>query len=217
VTDVLIVAATRLYREGLAQALASVETICVVGTAADCEGLRQSHVTADIVLLDIAARDGLESIRDARAAAPDAALVGLGVMETEAEVIACVEAGLSGYVSREGSIDDLAHTIDAVARGEMPCSPRIAGTLIRRLAALAAERPPDPVAVSLTAREREIVVLIEAGLSNKEIALKLGIELATVKKHVHHVLGKLQVSRRLDAADWSRRQKLVAAGATGPG
>ncbi len=207
--EVVIVAATRLFREGLAQALDGVEKICLTGTASDCCELAEATGPVDIVLVDVPSV-GIESIRAARAAMPDAAVIGIGVGEDIPELLTCVEAGLAGYVSREGSFDDLARTIEAVAHGEMPCSPEIAGTLMRRVAALAASQPQDPVEASLTRREREIVELIESGLSNKEIALRLGIELATVKKHVHHVLDKLHVSRRLDAADWSRRRKLAA-------
>jgi two-component system nitrate/nitrite response regulator NarL len=213
--EVVIVAATRLFGEGLAQALARVETIGLTGTASDCGKLAQVEGPIDIVLLDIPSV-GIESIRAARAALPEAAVIGIGVGDDVSELLTCVEAGLAGYVSREGSFDDLARTIESVARGEMACSPEIAGTLMRRVAALAAAQPLDPVEASLTRREREIVELIESGLSNKEIALRLGIELATVKKHVHHVLDKLHVSRRLDAADWSRRRKLAAATRSAP-
>jgi two-component system nitrate/nitrite response regulator NarL len=208
--EVVIVAATRLFREGLAHALDGVEMIGLTGTASDCAELARIDGPIDIVLLDIPSV-GIESIRAARAKVPDAAVIGIGVGEDIPELLTCVEAGLTGYVSREGSFDDLARTIEAVARGEMPCSPEIGGTLMRHVAALAAAQPADPIEASLTRREREIVELIEGGLSNKEIALRLGIELATVKKHVHHVLDKLHVSRRLDAADWSRRRKLAAA------
>jgi DNA-binding NarL/FixJ family response regulator len=208
-TDVVIVAATRLFREGLAQALAGVEGVDLAGTASDCGELVDVVGKIDIVLLDVPSV-GIESIRAARAAVPDAAVIGIGVGKDIPELLTCVEAGLTGYVSREGSFDDLARTIESVARGAMPCSPEISSALMRRVAALAATQAADPVEASLTRREREIVELIESGLSNKEIALRLGIELATVKKHVHHVLDKLHVSRRLDAADWSRRRKLAA-------
>jgi DNA-binding NarL/FixJ family response regulator len=210
VIGVVIVAATRLFREGLAQALGGVETMDLAGAVAGCGELARLDGPVDIVLLDIPSV-GIESVRAARTAMPEASVVGLGVGEDVGELITGIEAGLTGYVSREGSFDDLVRTIESVARGEMPCSPEIAGTLMRRVAALASAQLPDPVEASLTRREREIVELIESGLSNKEIALRLGIELATVKKHVHHVLDKLQVSRRLDAADWSRRRKLATA------
>jgi two-component system, NarL family, nitrate/nitrite response regulator NarL len=208
VISVVIVAATRLFREGLAQALDGVDTIVLAGTAGSCDELARFAGPVDIVLLDLPSV-GIDSIRAAREALPEAAVLGIGVGDDVAELVTCVEAGLAGFVSREASFDDLAETIVSVARGEMRCSPEIAGTLMRRVASLAAAQPLDLVEASLTRREREIVDLIESGLSNKEIALRLGIELATVKKHVHHILDKLHVSRRLDAADWSRRRKLA--------
>lgn len=207
---VAVVTPVRLFRDGLAQALAGIDTIDDVSTAAGVRDLagRVEGDFAGIVLIDLAASRNLESIAFVRGVVPNASIVGLGVIENEAEVLACIEAGLVGYVSREGTFQDLADTIEAVARGEMLCSPKVAATLVRRLAVLAVEHSSDPAATRLTLREREIVELIDRGLSNKEIASRLRIELATVKKHVHNVLAKLELHRRLDVADWARRQKL---------
>jgi len=80
------------------------------------------------------------------------------------------------------------------------CSPRVAGALLRRIAALATDGRSDRVPAHLTNREREIMGLIDEGLSNKEIAKRLRIEVATVKNHVHNILEKLQVHRRGEAA-----------------
>jgi len=85
-------------------------------------------------------------------------------------------------------------------RGEAVCSPRVAGALLRRIAALATDGRSDRVPAHLTKREREIMGLIDEGLSNKEIAKRLRIEVATVKNHVHNILEKLQVHRRGEAA-----------------
>src|SRR5881296_1366294 len=86
------------------------------------------------------------------------------------------------------------------SRGVAICSPRVAACLLRRVAALAAGHGGDLPRAQLTNREREIVRLIDNGLSNKEIARALGIEVATVKNHVHNILEKLQVHRRGEAA-----------------
>jgi DNA-binding NarL/FixJ family response regulator len=112
-------------------------------------------------------------------------------------------------VAREGSVHDLVDAVERAARGELQCSPQVAGTLIRRLAwraAAGATLIPSP----LTARESEIVRLIDEGLSNKEIAVRLGIEVATVKNHVHNLLEKLRVRRRSEAA--ARLRVLPAGG-----
>jgi DNA-binding NarL/FixJ family response regulator len=131
---------------------------------------------------------------------PDACVIALSVEETDEELIACAEAGVAGFVRRDAAFDELTTTISSVVRGELPCSPQTAAILLRRIAQLAAERRRVTVTARLTPREREIVRLIDDGLSNKEIAGRLHIELATVKNHVHNILEKLQVHGRLEAA-----------------
>jgi DNA-binding NarL/FixJ family response regulator len=128
--------------------------------------------------------------------------VALAIHEEDAEVIACAEVGVAGYVPRDGSVQDAVDVILAVARGEARCSPRIVGSLLRRIAALAAERQGNGHAAppGLTAREAEILTLLQQGLPNKTISRRLGIELATVKNHVHSIFGKLGLRRRAEAA-----------------
>jgi DNA-binding NarL/FixJ family response regulator len=94
---------------------------------------------------------------------------------------------------------DLVPRIQSAARGEFICSPSLARGLVRRLAALASERSADPRPVRLTAREQQIAGLLEQDLSNKEIGTQLGIEVATVKHHVHNLLEKMGVHRRQEA------------------
>jgi DNA-binding NarL/FixJ family response regulator len=95
--------------------------------------------------------------------------------------------------------------------GEAFCSPRIAGLLFSRLAERARERErrQQPGMMHLTRREIEVVALIEKGLSNKEIAVHMRIELQTVKNHVHNILEKLQLGSRREAARYARDQGLL--------
>jgi two-component system, NarL family, nitrate/nitrite response regulator NarL len=193
-----IVCDTRLYREGLAQILAGHAGITVVGAAADSEqalpGLRE--LSPDVVLLDSALSGATAALLTLREEDPDTKIVALTLPETEEDVIEFAEAGVSGYVTRDASVNDLVDTIRSVNRGELICSPRIAAALMRRLSAVAAENPRGTA--RLTLREREIVQLIDAGLANKEIASRLHIELSTVKNHVHNILEKLGVHRRAE-------------------
>jgi two-component system nitrate/nitrite response regulator NarL len=122
------------------------------------------------------------------------------VPELEQEILECAEAGVAGYVTRNGSLADLIATIESVGRDEIIVSPRVAAALVRRLALLAAERRGPSARRALTSRERDVVMLLEGGLSNKEIAERLCIEVTTVKHHVHNILKKLRVSRRGEAA-----------------
>ncbi len=198
----LIVGDVRLYREGLAQVLQGDGRTAVVGTAARVDELLENGRDLDpqVVLLDMTSSGSLNAVRAITAAMPEVKVVALGVPEVEGDIIAYAEAGVAGYVPREASVDELVSTVTGVARGELPCSPRIAGALLRRVAALAAANGTEPQLRHLTTRELEIAQLIEAGLSNKEIAGRLCIEVATVKNHVHSILKKLQVRRRGEAA-----------------
>jgi DNA-binding NarL/FixJ family response regulator len=137
-------------------------------------------------------------------------VVALAAPESEEDIIALAEAGVLGYVTRDESLDNLVTTIESVARDEMACSPWMATVLVRRVQALAAERPGPTQ--RLTAREAEILELIAQGLSNKEIAARLFIEVTTVKNHVHNILEKLGVSRREEAVACTRMSSQGAGG-----
>ena len=115
------------------------------------------------------------------------------------DVVAWAEAGVAGFATRDDSLGDLIDIVKCVARDEMPCSPPVAAALLRRVGVLAAGRTEPEC--RLTSRELEIIALIERGLSNKEVARALYIQLATVKNHVHNILEKLQVGRREDAVE----------------
>jgi DNA-binding NarL/FixJ family response regulator len=199
---VLVVASIRLYREGLAQALDRREDLCVVGTAADRQeaAARIRELRPRIVLLDMTTPESQMIPREAASLVPDLRVVALGVAEVEADVLACAEAGLAGYVPREASLDDLVAALRSTARGEVRCSAELLGSLWRRVASLSAKPPPGAPPTFLTRREREIARLIDRDLSNKEIAHELGIEVATVKNHIHNLLEKLGVHRRTEAA-----------------
>lgn len=115
-------------------------------------------------------------------------------------MLACAEAGVSGFVSRNGSIHDVVTAVHCAVRNELVCSPRIAALLFSRVAAAGSKRLVDRDNDALIRREHEIVSLIMQGLSNKEISRQLRIQNATVKNHIHNILSKLQVRRRGEVA-----------------
>jgi two-component system, NarL family, nitrate/nitrite response regulator NarL len=200
-----------LYREALAWSLGRDERFEVVSVAAGVEEALEllNHVDAEILLLDTCLIDGTLAVRELAAAAPQVKLVALAVPEIERDVIALAEAGASAYVTPDGSIEELASVLQCVGRGEVICSPGMAAGLFRRVATLARERGLDPIEEKLTARELDVLRLIEEGLSNKEIAAALSIQLPTVKNHVHRILEKLHVNRRSEAAALARRHGLA--------
>jgi two-component system nitrate/nitrite response regulator NarL len=203
----LVVSDIRLYREGLAAALAAGGRCDVVATAPN--GFAALEATEahrpDVVLLDLALVDSGNAVAHLAAVDPPVKVVALGVREVPSEVIALAEAGVAGYVPRDATLGELVDVVESVARGEMVCSPRIAALLLHRVAAARASdngREPD---ARLTPRQNEIAALIEEGLSNKQIAQRLSIEVATVKNHVHSILDKLGVEGRAAAAAHVRR------------
>jgi DNA-binding NarL/FixJ family response regulator len=112
----------------------------------------------------------------------------------------CAESGVLGYLSPDASADELLDTLERVSCGELSCPPEIVRTVFRFMSQktpleVTPAAAPDPVD-ELTQRERDVVGLIAQGLSNKQIAHRLSIEVATVKSHVHRILGKLNVERR---------------------
>lgn len=198
----LVASDIRLYREGLAEGLRSSGRVELVGTAADPAAsiAAAGDLAPDVVLVDLAMTGWEETVRELVATGDEIRVVVLGVREVEDEVLACAEAGVSGYVTREASLDELVDVVESVARGESLCSPRISALLLRRVTELSGSRRQPDLADRLTPRETQIVELIDEGLSNKQIAGRLSIELATVKNHVHSILEKLQVERRGEAA-----------------
>lgn len=198
---ILILAEVRLFREGLALMLdaePNFEVVATVSTAAEAvRAVRDA--TPDVALLDMAIPDNASLVRALLAAVPGTRVVALAVPEIEREVLACAEAGVAGYVTRDASVKDVVAAVESAARGEVLCSPRMVATLFNRIAALAVERSPASIESRLTTRELEILDLIDQGLSNKEIARRLTIGLSTVKNHVHNILDKLNVNRRGDA------------------
>ena len=199
--DILVVDDSDLYRESLAGVLER-ECAGTVTTAADLgEALALAATSPpDVVLLNMATSRSVAVLQAIVAAVPDAPVVAVGISEADEQVIACAEAGAAGFLFRRQSFASLLAVVQAVARGEFPGSPRTTATLLRRVAALAADRHTDDHGARLTPRERQVVWLLDEGLSNKEIARRLSIEFRTVKNHVHNILEKLQVRRRGEAA-----------------
>jgi DNA-binding NarL/FixJ family response regulator len=154
----------------------------------------------DVLLVDYGTAGSVSAIHLVAHQHENTCVIAFSVPETEHHVVECVEAGAASYVPRDGSLEDLTTAIRGALRGELYCRPRIAAMLSRRLATVVSSRDHGVFGASLTDREREIVELIEQGLSNKEIAGRLNIRLATVKNHVHSILEKLNVHRRSAAA-----------------
>lgn len=203
--DVVVVAPIRLHRESLAAALESAGKFRVLGEAGRLdEGLTRMR---ELPRPAVGLLDGptlADLLQAPLANVPQPKLVAIGVSDEKA--VAWIEAGASGCVPPAGSLEDVIVAIERVASDGFAASPEVAAHLASRVRRLAAESPLSIAQSPLTCREAEVLELLGEGLSNKQIARRLSIELQTVKNHVHNLLVKLGVSRRAEAVARLRRQ-----------
>ena len=206
---ILVVWGVRFLGESLVEILGHDPLVTVVGLCTDLsEAVALSpSLQPDVVVVDARLPDGAAAVRRALDIAPGMRIVALAVRETENDIVAWAEAGVIGYIPSSAARLDLPRLIIDIHSGEQACSARIAAGLLRRIAVTA---KPDMIrsapfrAAALTKRERQAAELIRSGLSDKEIARRLNISLATTKSHVHNLLGKLNVRRRGEVADTLR-------------
>jgi DNA-binding NarL/FixJ family response regulator len=196
---ILIVSDVRLYREALGSRLAENGRITIVGAVSQQDAGKAGRQRPDLVLLDMGEWQGLDLAATLLQQQPELSIVAIAVPERVSSAMAAMCQGIAGFVPRDGTIEDVIAEVDRLTEARN-------GDQVT-LAPLAIEpHPPRPApslrprAGELTARECEILELIALGLSNKEIARKLGIEVGTVKNHVHNILEKMNVSRRNQAA-----------------
>ena len=202
-----VLVAVRLYRDGIADALVRDPRFRVAGGAATleeaCTQLGRLGRLPDVALVDLGLPEGAGATRALCAGWPGVSIVALAVPEADEEVLRLAEAGVAGLVTREASLAEVLDAVAAAARREVLTSPAVTAVLLRRVAALGGGRQAG-AGPGLTRRERQIVGLIGRGLSNKEIAGTLRIEVPTVKNHVHNILEKLHVHRRAEAVTAAR-------------
>jgi DNA-binding NarL/FixJ family response regulator len=198
---VLVVDDHAVVREGLRTFLELQEGIEVIGEAADGrEAVRTAaELRPDVILMDLVMPrlDGVEAMRELRRRLPSSRVIVLTSFAGDDRLLPAIQAGAAGYLLKDVEPRELA--------GEALLDPAIAARLVDALAQPPGEPPPE----RLTARERQVLALIGRGLSNKLIARELGISEKTVKTHVGHVLAKLGVTDRTQAALHAVRAGLV--------
>jgi DNA-binding NarL/FixJ family response regulator len=188
-----------VVRDGLERVLENAEQIEVVGTAADGqEGLEVALDTRPhVILMDVSMPrlDGIAATRAILAELPDTRIIMLTSFSETQRVLDAIDAGAVGYVLKDSDGAEVVRAVRAAAIGDSPLDPRAARAVLMRRAA--------PKAM-LTPRERDVLSLLASGLSNKVIAIRLGISEATVKAHLTRVYQQIGVSDRTQAALWAR-------------
>jgi DNA-binding NarL/FixJ family response regulator len=157
---------------------------------------RATSSSPDVVLVDMRQVESLRLVH--RLVSVGARVVAVGI--TEAYALACAEVGAIAAVPSSANIDELLDVLEAVVAGNAVFAPLVVAQLVKRLASLRGARISSALPNGITPRELQVLELIEEGLSNKEIAVRINVELQTVKNHVHSILRKLDVHRRSQAA-----------------
>jgi len=211
---VFLLAENRLLREALARVLDSKHDIRVVAAVAfDAKTHeRVSELRPRILAVDssVFAHAGLDFIESFRRAVPDTRILLVGMDSDKKTFLRSVRAGVSGYVIKDASANEVVAAVRSVACDCAVCPPKLYAALFEQIA------NPDPKAYStklqpkLTRREQQLVKMIGQGLSNKEIASQLNLSEQTVKNHIHRILRKLGAADRLSAVEVCRVEGIVA-------
>jgi NarL family two-component system response regulator LiaR len=206
---VLVVDDHAVVREGLRAFLELQDGIEVVAEAADGQAAVETAARAhpDVVLMDLVMPrvDGIAAMRVLRETAPKARVIVLTSFLDDDKLLPALRLGAAGYLLKNARPEEVARAVRAAHAGETLLDPVVAARLVETLAADGGEEPLD----RLTPREREVLVLLGRGFPNKLIARELGVAEKTVKTHVGHVLAKLGVTDRTQAAVVAVRAGLV--------
>ena len=206
--NILLVNEFRLIGNVIVAALEDESDLHVVGCATTPEDalkfVQENDVDVALVSTRLADRGALKLTSAITNFAPDTKVLALGLTEEKKRVLRYVEAGATGYILKDDSLDDLVDTVRAAQDGKVFVSPKIAAAMMKRLSDLAqvfsGVESSITDDVDLTARELEVLELIGKDMTNQEIADQLVIEIGTVKNHVHNILDKLNVNNRGEAA-----------------
>jgi len=209
---VLLVDDHAVVREGLRNFLALQDGLEIVGEASDGnEAIEQAQRSEpDVILMDLVmpGLDGIGAMRQLRVRSPTSRVIVLTSFLEDERVLPAIQAGAAGYLLKNVEPAELARAIRAAHAGEAIIDPTAAARLVHAIADDARPRVQEPE--RLTRRERDVLELIARGRSNKRIALELGISEKTVKTHVGHLLAKLGVSDRTQAALMAVEEGLVS-------
>lgn len=206
---ILIVDDHPLFRKGVIQLIQAVPEFKFVGEAANGQdGIRLAHeLQPDMILLDLNMKgmNGIEVLRAIKDAGLDSRVIMLTVSDLTEDLVAALQSGADGYLLKDMEPEDLMAHLTEAARGKITLTPRLTQLLAASLRDMGRPRSPDEA--GLTDQESRILDLIADGKSNKLIAKELSIAEGTVKVHVKHLLKKLNLRSRVEAAVWADRSR----------
>ena len=202
-TKILLVEDNRLLRDGIKALIDKQADLRILETSGGVHDpvLQARELQPQVVLIDLGLRNknGLRIVSTLTRELPQTRVIGMGLMPSQLDIVEFVQAGAAGFILKDATIEDFLGTIRAVARGIRILPPLLTGSLFTHVVehALREGKGELTITVRMTKREREIIALIADGLSNKDMAHRLNIEIHTVKSHVHNILEKLALHSRL--------------------
>jgi len=206
---ILVIEDNRVLRDEITTMLNEQADMHVAGTIGSGNNvlMKAGQIKPHVILMDMGMKDFNESsvIESIRKNMPEAKVVGMGFVPSQSDIVEFVEAGASGFILKDATIKEFLGTIRSVAQGAKVLPPLLTGSLFSHVIELALKKKKgkSTKAIRMTKREREIIVLIADGLSNKEIAQQLNIAIHTVKSHVHNIMEKLALHTRLQIAKFT--------------
>ncbi len=203
---IIVTIETKIYRDGITQLLDNYSDIEVVSSTSCIQEAVEFCRTESphILLLDASLPEALPTVRTLKGETPEIKIILLSMKACREQMMKFADKGVHEFVARDDSLEDLRQSITAAMMNGFWCSSRVAQLLLEQSSP--GPQVSEPIAdSSLTRQQVNVLQLLESGISNKEIARKLHIETATVKNHVHHILQKLQVHTRGEAAAVYRR------------
>jgi DNA-binding NarL/FixJ family response regulator len=216
--SVALIEDNRLVREGSTTLLNRLSDIKVVASDPGDLKLMKDGTGAehpDVILLEIGLhiRDSLKVAQDLRKAFPAAGIIVMDLLPAHEDVMEYIIAGVSGFVMKDATLDEVCHTIRSVAAGSDVLPNAMTATLFSEIAREAVTNSNEEIdleSVRLTAREREVVNLVAEGMSNKAIGRVLHISIHTVKSHLRNIMEKLTLHSRLQIATYVHQSTVGA-------
>jgi DNA-binding NarL/FixJ family response regulator len=205
----LLIEDNRLLRDGIHSILKAHKDIIIIAASGDGKHtlLKIKELKPNVILLDLGLRsqNSLHVVEIVKKDFPDAKIIVMDLAPVQADILQYVKAGANGFILKDASLNDFLITIRTVAEGSTVLPPLLVDSLFSQIVDHAVREGKTKLkeAVRMTAREREVIVLLGEGLTNKEIAQKIHVSTYTIKSHIHNIMEKLALHTRLEIANYS--------------
>jgi RNA polymerase sigma factor (sigma-70 family) len=205
----LLIEDNRLLRDGIYSILKAHKDIVIIAASGDGKHtlVKIKELKPNVILLDLGLRsqNSLHVVEIVKKDFPDAKIIVMDLAPVQADILQYVKAGANGFILKDASLNEFLITIRTVAEGSTVLPPLLVDSLFSQIVDHAVREGKTKLkeAVRMTAREREVIVLLGEGLTNKEIAQKIHVSTYTVKSHIHNIMEKLALHTRLEIANYS--------------